>query len=163
MTNGDQERALQELVAAYGTDPARWPDDDPRRKAALAALEAQQDTAAFSAAARLDLRLNAVAARPKPSDELLSKLMDVPETHPSPISKPTSIETGGGGDLSGNFLSRFFSPVGLGAQAASMAAVTIIGLWLGALSQVSGDGDSKMIDLTEMVWSDNSFMPEEES
>ena len=69
-------RALEELLAAYGADPAHWPADDPRRAAAWSSIESGDATAqeSLAAAAALDRALDSVTP-PAPSAALTGAVL----------------------------------------------------------------------------------------
>ena len=69
-------RALDELLDAYGADPARWPADDPRRAAAWALIDSGDAAAlqSLAAARALDRALDGAAA-PAPSAALTGAVL----------------------------------------------------------------------------------------
>ncbi len=69
-------RALEELLDAYGADPARWPAGDPRRAAAWALLDSGDAAAvqAARAAGALDRALDGTAP-PAPSAALAGAVL----------------------------------------------------------------------------------------
>lgn len=96
---------LEALLAAYGADPARWPDDE--RDAALALLARSAEARALrDAAARLDAALDAVPAPEPPSADLVARVLAAAPAAPAERGWPWA------------------------AAAASLAAAAALSLWL---------------------------------
>lgn len=132
-------RALDELLDAYGADPARWPADDPRRAAAWALIDAGDAAAvqSLAAARALDRALDRAAA-PAPSAALTGAVLEAAQ-RPEPGVRAWA----------GRFWNR-----PLLKPAAALACAALLGIAVGVLSPVpiAGVGESRAAGLeTEMA------------
>lgn len=132
-------QALEDLLDAYGADPARWPAEDPRRAAAWALIESGDAAAlqSLAAAAALDRALDS-ATPPAPSAALTGAVLRA------------APQTGRG--LPGRFglllNPAFFRPAG------ALACAMLLGLAVGSWSPVPivGVDESQVAGLeTEMA------------
>lgn len=132
-------QALEDLLDAYGADPARWPGEDPRRAIAWALIESGDAAAlqSLAAAAALDRALDS-ATPPAPSAALTGAVLQAAQ------------RTGSG--LPGRFglllNPAFFRPAG------ALACAMLLGLAVGSWSPVPivGVGESQVAGLeTEMA------------
>ena len=132
-------QALEDLLDAYGADPARWPGEDPRRAAAWALIESRDAAAlqSLTAAAALDRALDS-APPPPPSAALTGAVLRAAQL------------TGSG--LPGRFglllNPAFFRPAG------ALACAMLLGLAVGSWSPVPivGVDESQVAGLeTEMA------------
>ncbi len=132
-------QALEDLLDAYGADPARWPGEDPRRAAAWALIESGDAAAlqSLAAAAALDSALDS-ATPPAPSAALTGAVLQAAQ------------RTGSG--LPGRFglllNPAFFRPAG------ALACAMLLGLAVGSWSPVPivGVDESQVAGLeTEMA------------
>ena len=132
-------QALEDLLDAYGADPARWPAEDPRRAAAWALIESGDAAALqFLAAARaLDEALDSVSA-PAPSAALAGAVL-----YASQRAEPEA------GFWAGLFRHRAFLK-----PAAALACAMLLGIVVGLRTPVPivGVGESQVAGLeTEMA------------
>ncbi len=111
-------RALEDLLGAYGADPARWPAGDPRRAAAWALIDSGDAAAlqSLAAARALDRALDSTVP-PAPSAALAGSVLQAARrTRPGlsgwagPIWNPA-----------------FFKPAG--ALACAMLLGIAVGMW----------------------------------
>lgn len=115
MSEREDLRTLERLLAAYGTDAARWPE--AVRAAGRRASATAEGRRLTAEAAALDAALDA-APRPAPADAaLIAKLTALPATAPRR-----------------SWLDRLLQPSALLGEAAALAAALILGVWLGAVS-----------------------------
>ena len=121
-------QALEELLDAYGADPARWPAEDPRRGVAWALIDSGDPAAlqAVSAARSLDRTLDSTVA-PAPSAAL----------HGAVLQSARRIRPGLAG-WTGVFRNpAFFRP------AAALACAMLLGIMVGTWSPVPVAGVSE--------------------
>lgn len=123
-------RALEDLLDAYGADPARWPAGDPRRAAAWALLDSG-DAAALQAAAAagaLDRALDSTVP-PAPSAALAGAVLQAAQ-RPGP----------GPAAWAGLLLKpAFLKPAG--ALACAMLLGVMVGMW--SPVPVAGAGENR--------------------
>ena len=127
-------RALEELLDAYGADPARWPAGDPRRAAAWALIESGDPAAlqAVAAAGVLDRALDSVSA-PAPSAALAGAVLQAAQ-------RAGPGRAGWAGLL---WTPSLFKPAG------ALACAMLLGIAVGAWSPVpvAGIGESQAAGL----------------
>ena len=137
-------QALEDLLDAYGADPARWPAEDLRRAAAWALIESDDAAAlqSLAAAAALDRALDS-ATPPAPSAALTGTVLQAAQRTGPGRSGP---------GLPGRFglllNPAFFRPAG------ALACAMLLGLAVGSWSPVPivGVGESQVAGLeTEMA------------
>ena len=111
--DGMTPERFEALAEAYGGDVARWPQGEREAAAALMAADPERARTALSAAAELDLALDAFAA-PRASGELAQRIAGG-----APRARPR--------------WRLWIAPAGMGAGlAASCAAGLVLGVQLGA-------------------------------
>ena len=132
-------QALEDLLDAYGADPARWPAQDPRRAAAWALIESGDAAAmqSLAAARALDEALDSVSA-PAPSAALAGAVL-----HAAQRAEPEA----------GFWAGLFRNPAFL-KPAAALACAMLLGIVVGLRTPVPivGVGESQVAGLeTEMA------------
>ena len=132
-------QALEDLLDAYGADPARWPAGEPRRAAAWALIDSGDAAAlqSLAAAAALDRALDRVSA-PAPSAALAGSVLQA--------AQQVGPGAGGGAGLFRDFA--FLKP------AAALACAMLLGVAVGLRSPlpVAGAGESRAAGLeTELA------------
>lgn len=68
MSKNEINKRLEQVLKAYGADPARWPEDE--RDELLVALKDAQDTRAFTDAREMDQLLDSVKSQEMPQGAL---------------------------------------------------------------------------------------------
>ncbi len=68
MSKNEISKRLEQVLKAYGADPARWPEDE--RDELLVALKDAQDRRAFTDARELDQLLDSVKSQEMPQGAL---------------------------------------------------------------------------------------------
>ena len=142
-------QALEELLDAYGADPARWPAEDPRRAAAWALIDAGDSAAlrSLAAARALDRALDSTAP-PAPSAALAGGvLLAAREPRPG-LSRPRL-----SGPRLSNWAGLLLEPAFL-KPAAGLACAALLGIMVGVWSPVpiAGVGESRAAGLeTELA------------
>ena len=134
--------ALEELLDAYGADPARWPAGDPRRAAAWALIDSGDAAAlqSLAAARALDRALDSTVP-PAPSAALAGTVLEAARrTRPGPA--------GLAGWAWPIWTPAFFKPAG--ALACAMLLGIAVGMW--SPVPVVGIGESRAAGLeTELA------------
>lgn len=132
-------RALEDLLDAYGADPARWPAGDPRRAAAWALIDSGDAAAlqSLGAARALDRALDSTVP-PAPSAALAGTVLEAARrTRPGLAGWAGPIWT-----------PAFFKPAG--ALACAMLLGVMVGMW--SPVPVVGIGESRAAGLeTELA------------
>jgi len=147
-------QALEELLDAYGADPARWPAEDPRRAAAWALIDAGDSAAlrSLAAARALDCALDSTAP-PAPSAALAGGVLHAAREPRPGLSRPRLSRPRLSGPRLSNWAGLLLEPAFL-KPAAGLACAALLGIIVGVWSPVpvAGVGESRAAGLeTELA------------
>lgn len=137
---------FEELVASYGADPARWPDDDGgnERRAGIELLSSDARAADIAAKASTLDKLLASLPEPAPANAALRDRLDAISTLPQDHSAPARPANRGGNSLFAAFFgggaSRALMP-----QAAGLLMICLAGGVALGLSDFSAAREQSMV------------------
>ncbi|MFQ5346233.1 MAG: hypothetical protein ACE5ED_00100 [Rhodothalassiaceae bacterium] len=149
MTRKMTENRFAALVAAYGADPARWPDAE--RGAAQAFAASAEGRRHLAAAARLDRQLAQLPPPAPASRDLLARLEAIPASRPF-------AQEGALARLVAGFAA-ILTPRALAGEIMALALAIGAGLWLGAHS---GGERVEAFDLSNYVLGGELDLPNED-
>ena len=144
MSNKDMtEKRFKEIVASYGTAPARWPEGE--RSQAIAFLAQNQSAkTALEEAASTDGFLNLIST-PKPADQhFLKRLASTPPPRQALESKPSIAEF---------FIGLMRTSLqGFMPRAVGLASICALGIMLGLSNVARVDNAIITVDAGELIF-----------
>lgn len=156
------ENTFKSLIAAYGSDPSRWPKD--RQDQALAFAATDKGKTLLSREALLD-DLLAANSEPKPADlAFLNGLLKIPDTYVKMVH-------GQKANHKSSFLEQlrfqlpeianWLRPGALAAQGAILSLILVMGIWIGD-QQIAAQEQEDETDLSYSLFSQNITLGESE-
>lgn len=156
------ENTFKSLIAAYGGDPSRWPED--RQDQALTFAATDKGKTLLSEEALLD-DLLAANPEPKPADlSFLHGLLKIPDTHDKMIhGQKTSHKSSLLDQLRFQLpeIANWLRPGALAAQGAMLSLIFVMGIWIGD-QQISTQEEEGETDLSYSLFSQNITLSESE-